>query len=52
MSDDSCANRRAATRPLFPGFELPPLSLGGAPLGGIDVSEARAILRVAAEVAR
>ena len=39
----------AARRDLFPGFSLPPLSLGGAPLGGLQPDEARAILRVAAE---
>jgi aryl-alcohol dehydrogenase-like predicted oxidoreductase len=37
------------TRPLFPGFDVPPLTLGGAPLGGIDELEAQAILRLAAE---
>lgn len=36
-------------RELYPGFSLPPLSLGGAPLGGLAPSEAHAILRVAAE---
>lgn len=37
-------------RQLFPGFEVPALSLGGAMLGGIDTREAQAILRVAGEI--
>ena len=41
------ALRAQPKRPLFPGFELPSLSLGGALLGGIDPREAQAILRVA-----
>ena len=37
-------------RELFPGFFCSALSLGGAPLGGIDRSEALSILRVAEDV--
>ena len=40
----------AQRRQLFPGFELPALSLGGAMLGGVEPREAQAILRVAAEI--
>ena len=36
-------------RQLFPGYYVPPLTLGGAPLGGLDGREAHAILRLAAE---
>ncbi len=36
-------------RQLFPGFDLPPLTLGGALLGGLDGGEAHAILDVAAQ---
>ena len=39
----------APKRELYPGFSPSALTLGGAPLGGIDTSEAHAILRVAAE---
>ena len=39
----------AQKRELYPGFSPSVLTLGGAPLGGIDTSEAQAILRVAAE---
>ena len=39
----------APKRQLYPGFSPSVLTLGGAPLGGIDTSEAQAILRVAAE---
>ena len=41
--------RDAPKRRLFEGFSVPPLSLGGAPLGGIDDKEAQSILRLAAE---
>lgn len=40
---------RAELRELFPGFQVPLLSLGGAPLGGIAAGEASSILRVAAD---
>ena len=36
-------------RELFPGFSVPALTLGGAPLGGIDEGEAQSILQVAAD---
>eukprot|EP00966_Prymnesium_polylepis_P294923 6810666-Prymnesium_polylepis.1 len=41
---------RPTRRALFPGFEVPAISLGGAMLGGIDPREAASILRVAAEI--
>ena len=36
-------------RELYPGFSVPALTLGGAPLGGIDEGEAQSILQVAAD---
>ena len=36
------------SRSLFPGFDVSPLTLGGAVLGGIAAEEAQAILCVAA----